>query len=297
MKKPGYSLIFLSSAEISLPLLEVLVKDEQCEVLAVICQPDKPAGRGGKLRAPAPKLKAEELGLRVLQPENLNRDKEVLAELERMAPDFLLTFAYGQILSERVLGLAEKEALNVHASLLPAYRGASPIQAAILNGDGETGISLMRMVKEMDAGPVWSQMRIGLDECVTASGLHDLLAEGAATFVPGELAQIFANEGEFVKQDEEGETGVSYCSKIGRDDGFVDFTQSAEEILRVHRAYSPWPGLWTTWRGKRLKILDLDVDGDGKIQLKKVQLEGKQAMEIDEFILGQPEFCLEELPS
>ncbi len=290
------SVLFFSSSEISIPLLEVLNADGRFEVVGLVCQPDKPVGRGQIVKKVATKEIAERCGIPVYQ------DKKFEGEV-----DFLLTFAYGKILGNDWLGLAGIEALNVHASLLPKYRGASPIQAAILNGDKETGISLMRMVKEMDAGPVFSSRVIELPEEMTAGILHDELANVAAEFVPDELLKIKNGEIEAVEQKGE----VSHCKKISREDGKVDFKKSAGEILRMFRAYSPWPGLWTMYKGKRLKLVDIEVSGeilvpgevkfedhslligtsDGSIKVKQLQLEGKQCLHADQFVLGQPDFC------
>jgi methionyl-tRNA formyltransferase len=303
-----FTVLFFSSAEISIPLFEALLNDERFEVIGLVCQPDKPVGRDGVLTAPKTKVLAQERGIPVFQPEKLKA-----LDLKGLGPDFLLTFAYGQILSEKVLALAKKEALNVHASLLPKYRGASPIQSAILNGDVQTGISLMRMEKKMDAGPVCMQWELSLGG-MNAGELHDAISDMAALHVPDALAELGVGNLGFQAQDE---SEVSYCGKVSRDDGFVDFQESAEGILRMHRAYMPWPGLWTTFGGKRLKLLEIELsdkdllvgevnceDGmlfvgtiGGSLKINKLQLEGKQALHANDFLIGQPEFCSMILPS
>lgn len=307
------SLIFFSSAEISLPLFKELVADDRFEIKAVFCQPDKPAGRKLELKAPAPKLIAEDNGIPVYQPEKLSAESELLEQLQEDPPDFLLTFAYGQIMRQNWLDLAKIAPLNVHTSLLPKYRGASPIQSAILNGDTETGISLMKMVLQMDAGPVAFQDRISIDGEMTAGDLHDALANLAALKVPDHISAL-SKDPQFNEQDE---SLATHCGKVSREDGFLDFEESALATSRRFRAYSPWPGVWTRLNGKRLKLLSLTpVERDlptgsilveeghlyigcseGAIQVHKLQLEGKAPLLTKDFLLGQSDFDASTLPS
>lgn len=305
------SILFLSSAEISLPLFRALHEDSRFEITGLVCQPDRAAGRGMEMKAPASKVMAEEFGIPVYQPENLRKESGLLDELQGNPPDFLLTFAYGQILSQSWLDLATISPVNVHTSLLPKYRGASPIQSALLNADVESGISVMRMVKEMDAGPVYSQHRI-LTEDMNAGELHDALAELAAKDVPEALIAIA--EG-LQAQEQEGE--VTYCHKISPADAQFDFEWTAEEALCAYRAYSPWPKLWSKWNGKRLKFLNLSeseqtltagqLSWDGErllmgvkgsaLEIHELQLEGKIAMPAADFIRGQSGFVNSQIPS
>ena len=306
----SYSVLFLSSAEISVLLLQALHRDERFDVVGVICQPDKPAGRDLIVKKPAPKIEAERLGIAVFQPEKLGDADELLEKFSAEPPDFLITFAYGQILNSDWLALPKVEALNVHASLLPKYRGASPIQAAILNGEKKTGLCLMRMVKEMDAGPVFSTIDVLIPKDVTAGFLHDELARVAADWVPDQIANLSDAVDQSIAE-------VSYCKKLSKDDGFIDFQESARMIRAKFLAYSPWPGLWTTYQGKRLKLVDIALgaetlapgqlhveDGklhvgtiDGSILINQLQLEGKKCLHADIYIIGQPEFASSSLPS
>lgn len=309
---PFCSLLFFSGSEISLPLLEKLAKNDEFKLLGVVCQPDKPAGRDMLIKKPAPKLMAERLGIPVFQPEE---PEELLKEFSGdRRPDILLTFAYGKILSESVLGLARMISVNLHASLLPKYRGASPIQAAILNGDFETGLTLIKMVKAMDTGPIIASKSIKILPGTTAGVLHDNLAELAKDFVPDELLGLMSGA---VNLKEQNEAEASYCKKIFKEDGQLDFKRSAKEILQMFRAYMPWPGLWTNYNGKRLKLLDIELSdkvlppgevscegdeifigtSDGSLKIKQLQLEGRQSLHGNQFILGQPEFCSSSLPS
>jgi len=304
------SLLFFSSADISIPLLKQFLKDERFDVKAVFCQPDKPAGRKLELKAPIPKLLAQEEGIPVHQPVKLKDADELLARYE---VDYLVTFAYGQIMPQSWLNLPRIAALNVHTSLLPKYRGASPIQSAILNGDPMSGYSLMKMVKAMDAGPVSHQVSTPLTKESTAGELHDTLAQLAAENVPDQIIEM-GGAPVFFEQDE---SKVSFCGKISREDGYLDFTGSAEENYRKFKAYMPWPGVWTKYRGKRLKLHDLalsDVEiprsqvrlveakvlvgcEGGSLELVTVQPEGKRPMPAKDFVLGQSEFASAQLPS
>ena len=303
--------LFLSSASIALPLLEALLADSYFEVQAVICQPDKPAGRKGELKAPDTKLLAVQSGVPVFQPERLNRDKVLLEQFKAKRPDVLLTFAYGQKLNADWLGLAQFPALNVHTSLLPKYRGASPIQAALLNGDEESGFTLMGMVDEMDAGPIYAQSRLYVRPAMTAGDLHDALALLAAEKVPSLLKGL-----QELSPVEQNMQQVSFSHKIEKQDGFVDFTDSARTIFNRWRAYTPWPGLWTKYKGQVLKLLEVSPTsgslgsgkvvemqgrlfvgtGDGALELHVVQMEGRKPMDAAAFVRGQDAFVGSQLP-
>jgi methionyl-tRNA formyltransferase len=308
------SLLFFSSSPLSLPLLGVLLKGERFEFVGLVCQPDKAAGRKGELLAPATKALALKHGIPVYQPEKLSKAVELLKQLEENRPDFLLTFAYGQLLSEEWLKLPRREALNVHPSLLPKYRGPTPPQAALLHGDTETGITLMRMVKEMDAGPIAMQHAFPLRE-ITTGELFEEVAKRAAEWIPEDLATIAAEDGfAFVEQDADAAT---YCEKFTKEDTFEDFQKTAEVLLNRYRAFTPWPGLWTTYKGKRLKFLALkssgrkvatgtvDVEGERlftgtqsqAVEILTLQMEGKSALSAAEFLRGHPDFTNAVLPS
>ncbi len=308
------SLLFFSSSPLSLPLLEVLLKDERFVLVGLVCQPDKAAGRSGELLAPATKALALEHGIPVYQPEKLSKDAALLETLKKDPPDFLLTFAYGQLLSEDWLKLPRREALNLHPSLLPKYRGPTPPQAALLHGEKETGITLMRMVKEMDAGPIARQHPFALGE-ITTGELFEEVAKRAAEWIPEDLALIAAQEDfAFVEQDA---SLATYCEKFTKEDTFEDFKKAAEVVMNRYRAFTPWPGLWTTFKGKRLKFLALDsserkaspgtvlVDGGclfvgtqtEAVKILTLQMEGKSALSAAEFLRGHPNFTNAVLPS
>ncbi len=310
----NYRVLFLSSSDISLALLEALEKSTDFELTGIICQPDKPVGRKKMIEKAAPKHHAERYDLPCYQPENLSNDSELLKKMSENPPDFLLTFSYGQILSEDWLALPKIAALNVHPSLLPKYRGATPIQSAILHGDNETGISLMEMVKKMDAGNIYAQMKLPISHPITSGLLFEEIAKHAAQWVPHQLLSLANGE---LKATEQDHSLATYTKKITKQDGFVDFKDSAHNIHNKFHAYTPWPGIWTTYNGLRLKLLDVVVSdevfapgsvsfkegemnigtSDGSLKVKQLQLEGKQSLHADQFIIGQPEFSSTDLPS
>ena len=310
-----YTIIFFSSSELAMPLLEQLHQDERFQILALICQPDKEAGRAMELQEHEIKKLAVAQNIPVYQPEKLSKATELLEIFQKSRPDFLLTFSYGQWLSEAWLALPVIAPLNVHPSLLPKYRGPTPIQSAILNGDSETGISLMKMSAGMDEGPVASQVKCPVPAHATSAFMFEEIGKLAAEKLPDAIFQV-GQQGEaiFKAQDE---SQATLCQKIEREDGRVNFQEPARQILNRFRAYTPWPGLFTTFEGKRLKFLDVEVvnevlepgkircdkhdiligTSDGSLKVKQLQLEGKKAMHTEMFILGQPTFCSGSLPS
>lgn len=308
------SILFFSSSPISLPLLSALLKDERFKVVGLFCQPDKPAGRGQELTAPETKTLAEKEGVPVFQTPLLRTDHELLERFKLNPPDFMLTFAYGQILSEDWLALPKMAPLNVHTSLLPLYRGASPIQAALLDGKTETGLTLMKMEKEMDAGPIAFQHSFAIDEDMTSEDLFDGLANLAAEVIPEDLLALHAE----LKFSEQDATQATFTKKIKKEDGYVDFQCEAETLLRRFRAYTPWPGLWTTHKGERIKLLGLEKTTekslkpsevlykdfvfylgtlDFDVRLTLLQAEGKKAIAPKNFIQGSPEWASTSLAS
>lgn len=293
-------LLFFSSDSLGVPLLKALVKDEGFSVEGVFCQPDRPSGRNQDMKMAPSKIVAEALGIPCYQPESLKEAKDLLEKLAQNPPDLLLTFSYGQILPKTWLGLPRLAPLNVHPSLLPKYRGPSPLHATLLNGDLESGISLMKMVSKMDAGPLVAQMRFEVPQGVFIEEYEKFIAELSAQWVPEQLLNI----GVFEEQSEE---GLSYTQKLSREDGFVDFSERSEKIYRKFLAYHPWPGLWTLAKGKRVKLLDLKPAslelsfgetlekeerffigcGEGSLELLRLQLEGKEAQSAQDFMRGR----------
>lgn len=247
------SVVFCGTPDFAVPSLEALARDPGFRVALVVTQPDRPAGRGKSLAAPSVKRAAERLGIPVFQPERLNACADA-PEIAAVRPfDLLVVVAYGQILSSEILGLPGIAPVNLHASLLPRWRGASPIQHALLAGDAETGVTVQRMVPALDAGPILGQRRVTIGPRETARTLHDRLAAEGAALLPEILSQPLRP----VEQDP---ARVTLCSKLRREDGTADPTaMTAEEIDRRVRALTPWPGVTVTIDGDPLKLLHTEL--------------------------------------
>ena len=293
------TVIFAGTPDFALSSLKALVESGRTPV-AVLTQPDRPAGRGKKLTASPVKQYAEKRGIAVMQPVTL-RDADVVADLEALEPDLLIVAAYGLILPQNVLDIPTQGCLNVHASVLPRWRGAAPIQAAILAGDEATGISLMAMTAGLDCGPVFhtSAVTIGADE--SAGELHDRLAAlGGATLVE-HLDGILGGELRATEQDE---SHATYAPKIQKQDARIDWLLSAAEIARRVRAYNPFPGAFFFADSTRIKVwrstavdggaepgtvVQSDRDGivvacgDGALRLDELQLPGRRRATHQEF--------------
>jgi methionyl-tRNA formyltransferase len=293
-------IVFMGSPEFALPSLRALAGE--AEVVGVITQPDRAAGRGRALRPPPVKVLAQELGLPVMQPEKL-RSPEVLAQLRAWQPDLIVVAAFGQILKPEVLDLPRHGSLNVHASLLPRWRGAAPIQSAILHGDEETGVTIMKMDPGLDTGPILSQraLRIAADD--TAGSVSEKLSRLGAKLLIETLPGYLIGE---IKPKPQPEAGVTYASMLKKEEGRLDFSQTADELERRVRAFDPWPGTFMDHDGATLKVLRVHVEsgeartGDRLIQrdqpavgarggllvLDVVQPAGKKPMDGKAFLSG-----------
>lgn len=293
-------LIFAGTPDFALASLQALVESGRIPV-AVLTQPDRPAGRGKKLTASPIKQYAVEQGIPVLQPVTL-KDEEVVTQLKALRPDVLIVAAYGLILPQNVLDIPTHGCLNVHASILPRWRGAAPIQAAILAGDETTGISLMEMSAGLDCGPVYTidEVIIGDDE--TAEELHDRLAALGGSALVAHLDDILAGDATPVEQDE---SLVTYAPKIVTSDARIDWSLSADELVRRVRAYNPFPGAFffagdarmKIWRATAVEgdaepgtVIQCDRDGvvvacgAGALRLDELQLAGKRRVRAQEFV-------------
>jgi methionyl-tRNA formyltransferase len=241
--------VFMGSPEFAVPSLQALAKAGY-NVVASVSQPDRPAGRGGRVHAPEVKLAATDLGIETVQPESL-RGEDVREKLASFAADIFVVAAYGKILPRAVLALPTRGCINVHGSLLPRWRGPSPIAAAILAGDPETGVSIMELEPKMDAGPVIARRALPISPTDTTGGLEPRLAAlGAATLI-GVLPAWFERQLPAEPQDE---SLVTYCQLLTKADGWLNAAMTAAEAERAVRAYNPWPGAFVEYRGERLAI-------------------------------------------
>ncbi len=306
--------IFMGTPEFAVPSLDHLILNKY-QIVAVYTQPDKPAGRGRSMVPLPVKKAAMTWKLPVVQPVSLKR-AEVVAQLADFHPDVIVVAAFGQVLPQSVLDIPNYGCINIHPSLLPRFRGASPIVAAILAGDEFTGVSIMLMDQGLDTGPILARGQIPISPQDTAGSLTDklslvaaqLLQEVLVCWLKGELTPKPQNEAE-----------ATYSSPISKEEGEIDWHLTAIDIWRRVRAFHPWPGCYTTWRGKQLKITEavplpeegaFEVGqvvalsngvgesnaafgintGDGILGVLKVQLEGKRAMSAAEFFRGQRQF-------
>jgi methionyl-tRNA formyltransferase len=238
----------MGSPDFAVPSLQAL--NTHCDVLGVITQPDRPSGRGRSISQPAVKTAAIELGLSVLQPRRL-RDPEAIEQLSIWAPDLIVVAAFGQILRAEVLDLPQFGCLNVHASLLPRWRGAAPIQACLIHGDNESGVTIMKMDPGIDTGPILSQKATQLMPAETAGSLTDRLARMGADLLIETLPDYL--EGRISPQQQDGSL-ATYAPMLKKEDGELNFNMPAAALERRVRAFQPWPGAYTRWREQILKI-------------------------------------------
>ncbi len=250
-------IIFAGTPDFARESLKKLV-ESGVRPVAVLTQPDRPAGRGKKIRESAVKQYALEQGLHLLQPVSL-KEADVLAELEALNADLFIVVAYGLLLPQTILDLPRVACINVHGSLLPRWRGAAPIQAAILAGDKQTGISLMQMDAGLDTGPVYCMSSLEIGEAETAGELHDRLAVLGGELLVGHVQEIAAGERTPTAQDD---SSATYAGKIRTEDARLDWSRTATELQRVVRAYNPVPGAWTTLGQERLKCWCASVSSE-----------------------------------
>lgn len=304
-ERPG--IIFFGTPDFAVPALKSLVERGH-RVLGVVTQPDRPRGRGRKLGVSPVKETALALGLQVLQPEKAS-DPAFCSQINGLAPDLLVVIAFGQILKKNLLEIPGWGALNIHASLLPRYRGAAPIQWALLNNESRTGLSAMRMDEGLDTGPVLYQEEIDISENETAGELHDRLSEMAGKFLLKVLEHWAQGKLMVLEQDD---AQASYAPKINRDMALIDWGRNTAAIHGQIRALDPWPGATTTVRGRQLKVFSsrmvivrgrsehpgrivetsdagLVVEtGDGLVEIGMLQIPGKRRLPAADFLRGMP---------
>ena len=241
-------IVFMGSPDFAVPSLKVLMKD--FEVVGVVTQPDREAGRGRRLISPPVKIAALELGLPVIQPEKL-RAPDAMGQLQTWSPDLIVVAAFGQILRQMVLEMPRFGCINVHGSLLPRWRGAAPIQAAILAGDLETGITIMKMDSGVDTGPMLSQRSLPILSDDTAGSVFDKMSTIGADLLLETLPGYLDGTNQPKPQPEE---GVTYAPMLKKEDGLLDFNRPAGELVRRVRAFNPWPGTYFEWQGAVIKV-------------------------------------------
>lgn len=300
--------VFMGTPAFALPSLNGL-SNAGARIVGVVTQPDKPAGRERAPQESVVAKRAVELRLPVFKPEGL-RKEEQWKFLRTLRPDLLVVVAYGKILPKEVLELPKFGAVNVHASLLPKFRGPAPIPAAILHGDAETGVTIMKLDEGMDTGPLLAQEYLPIGPDDTTGSLLPRLADLGARLLVKTLEPYLRGEFFPAPQDE---TRATVCPMLKKDDGLIDWAASAAYIARMVRAYDPWPHASTTWNSKRLLILravpssshagderpgtvfrSADtiqvVTGEGNLLLRNVQLEGRKPLPAEEFVRGYPRF-------
>ena len=293
-------LAFMGSPDFAVPALLALHTAGH-EIAAVWCQPPRPAGRGQAVRRCAVHVAADRLGLPVRTPARLRQATEEHETFAALGLDAAVVAAYGLILPPAMLDAPRRGCLNIHASLLPRWRGAAPIQAAILHGDAASGVTIMRMDPGLDTGPMLLAESVPIPSRATAAALHDVLSDLGARLILRALREAPAP----IPQPAEGAT---YAARLTRADGRIDWTAPAEVLDRRVRAFDPWPGAWTMLGGEVLKILAVEADpaplaqvpgtaldaglriacGTGSLRLARVQLAGRAAFDVHAFLRGHP---------
>ena len=310
-------MLFMGTPALAVPVLSAILRVGH-NVVGVFTQPDRRRGRGRRVSAPAVKEIAQEKGIPVFQPPSLRKDEEAKKEIASLRPDIVVVAAYGLFLPSDVLGLPPLGCLNVHPSLLPRYRGPSPVASAILNGDPTTGVTIMQVDEGMDSGPIVAQQAtpIGPDE-TTVELTARLFTMGAELLIQ-ELPRWQRGETEAQPQND---SLATVTTRLTKEDGEIDWSRPADYIARHVRAYQPWPGSFTHWSGKVLKIEEASAGhqhalssqppgqvvavsngvvvtcGDGVLELKSVQLEDRRAGTAHDFVHGYPAFLGSRLAS
>ncbi|MDO8668410.1 MAG: methionyl-tRNA formyltransferase [bacterium] len=300
-------IIFIGTAEFGLPAFKAMLNDSDFEVVLVITQPDKPVGRKQVVVSSPIKIAALKKDITCLQPVQII---DIRQKISLLKPDLIMVVAYAQLIPEDILNIPKYGCLNLHASLLPKYRGSSIIQAAILNGDEQTGVTVMKMDKGFDTGPILAQMAIKIDTENTAGELYDKLSEVSADFLVDTIKKYLAGEISPAPQDA---SLASYVKELTKGDGLIDWLKPAGELERFVRAMSPWPMAWTWWQGKKVKIISaqsqtIEINsykpgktfkynsglaiqtGQDALIIKRLQLEGKNDLASEEFLRGQKDF-------
>ncbi|GEK91708.1 methionyl-tRNA formyltransferase [Alkalibacterium kapii] len=301
-----YKVIFMGTPDFSVPILEALAESQLCEVIGAVTQPDRKVGRKKQLTAPPVKKKAEEYSIPVFQPEKLSGSQE-LKNILSLNPDLVITAAYGQYVPTVLLHTPRFKAINVHASLLPKYRGAAPIHYALINGESETGVTIMYMEKEMDAGDILSQRKLTIEDSDTVGSLFEKLSLLGRDLLMDTLPDLFSGR---IVPEKQNEADVSLAPMIKPAEERIDWTKSALTINNMIRGMDPFPGAYTHLNGQRFKIWQAEplqqknkerpgtittldkskcivaCGNDTALSLKKVQPFGKPKMPVKDFLAG-----------
>lgn len=313
-------IVFMGTPDFSVPALKALVEAGH-QVIAVVTQPDKPKGRGKEVQMTPVKIQAMEYGIPVYQPAKV-REASFVEVLQGMEADVYVVIAFGQLLPKAVLELPKYGCINIHASLLPKYRGAAPIQWCVIDGEGETGITTMMMDVGLDTGDMLEKTVIPIEEKETGGSLHDKLSLAGGALILSTLKKL--EEGTLVRTPQTDE-GTCYAKMLTKSLGDIDWNQSAVSIERLIRGLNPWPSAYTLWNGKTIKIWSADVTtgreaaaflsesgvpsetgitpgtvvcsdkhslvvctGDGLLSVRELQMEGKKRMDTPAFLRGYP---------
>ena len=295
------NVVFMGTPDFAVPTLEALHSEH--DVSLVITQTDKPKGRGKALTPPPVKAKALELGLEVYQPEDINSD-ESIEKLRSINPDIIIVVAYGQILKAEILNLPKYRCINVHASLLPKYRGAAPLNWVVINGEAKTGVTIMEMAKGLDTGDMLSKSELEISEDMTAGDVHDKLMISGSELLIDTLKKI---ENEEIEKTPQNDSESTYAAIMDKGLGKIDWNKSAKEIKNLVRGTYPWPGAYFKYKDKNIKVLEVDIcnkhkdEENGKVievstdgiivntsencvVLKKIQFPGKKAVTIEDYL-------------
>jgi len=301
------NIVFLGSAQFAVPSLKLLLSTEH-KISCVVTQPDRQKGRGLSVASTAVKTVALEEGLQIYQPEDINA-AQAITLLKKLNPELFVVIAYGQILSEELLDIPKIVAINLHASILPKYRGAAPINRAIINGESATGVTVIKMTRQMDAGPIILQKEIDISSDDTSVTLEEKLSDIGAHLLLQAIKLIESGKYDLMPQDEE---GVIFAPKLKKEDGLIKWYKPAQDIYNLIRGCIGWPGTFTYYKAKLLKIYKARViklaglsgehlhgeiikvsregiavlTGKDGLLIEELQMEGKKMMQAEEFVAG-----------